>query len=74
MTDPAPKEKPSGSRMLMQYAGLAAQLAAGLLFTVWLGHLADKWLQWTIPVFIWLLPLLLLIGMMIKAIRDTSKK
>ena len=73
MTDPDPKEQ-RPNKLLMQYAGLAAQLAAGLLLTVWLGNLADKWLRFGIPVFIWLLPLLLLIGMMIKAIRDTSKK
>jgi len=73
MTDPAPKD-PKPNRLLMQYAGLATQLAAGLLLTVWLGHLLDNWLQWRVPVFIWLLPLLLLIGMMIKAVRDTSNK
>ncbi|MBV9987156.1 MAG: hypothetical protein JO301_05725 [Chitinophagaceae bacterium] len=58
----------------MQYAGLAAQLAAGLLLTVYLGMWIDKWVRFGIPVFIWLLPLLLIIGMIVKAIRDTSKK
>lgn len=66
------EKKPNG--LLMQYAGLAAQLVAGLLLTVYLGMWVDKWVHFAIPVFIWLLPLLLIIGMMIKAIRDTSKK
>jgi F0F1-type ATP synthase assembly protein I len=68
------KLPPSNNRLLIQYAGLAAQLAAGLLLTVYLGMWVDKWIRLKIPVFIWLLPLLLLIGMIIKAIRDTSKK
>ncbi len=59
---------------LMQYAGLAGQLAAGLLLTVYAGKWLDKWIAIGIPLLIWLLPLLLLIGMMIKVVRDTSKK
>lgn len=59
---------------LMQYAGLAAQLAIGLLVTVYGGIRLDKWAGLAIPLFIWLLPLLLLTGMIIKVIRDTSKK
>ena len=58
----------------MQYAGLAAQLAGGLLITVFTGRWLDKQVAWSIPVFVWCLPLLLIIGMMIKVIRDTSKK
>jgi hypothetical protein len=42
--------------------------------TVYLGKWIDKWTRLGIPVFIWALPLLLIIGMIIKAIRDTSKK
>jgi F0F1-type ATP synthase assembly protein I len=72
MTDPNADKNPN--KLLMQYAGLAAQLAAGLLLTVYLGMWIDKWVRLGIPVFIWALPLLLIIGMIIKAIRDTSKK
>jgi F0F1-type ATP synthase assembly protein I len=68
------KPPSSNKQLLMQYAGLAAQLAAGLLLAVYLGMWMDKWIGFKIPIFIWLLPLLLLIGMIVKAIRDTSKK
>jgi F0F1-type ATP synthase assembly protein I len=73
MTDPV-QHKRSSNKLLMQYAGLAAQLAAGLLLMVYLGIWLDKWIRPGIPVFIWLLPLFLVIGMIIKVIRDTSKK
>ncbi len=66
------QDKPNNP--LMQYAGLAVQLAAGLLLAVYAGMWLDKWIAFGIPLLIWLLPLLLLIGMMIKVIRDTSKK
>lgn len=58
----------------MQYAGFAAQLAAGLLLAVYVGMWIDKRAGINIPLLIWLLPLLLLIGMLIKVVKDTSKK
>ena len=58
----------------MQYAGLTAQLAAGILLAVYGGIGFDKRMGFTIPLFIWLLPLLFLIVMFMKIIRDTSKK
>lgn len=67
------QEKP-GSNPLLQYAGLAAQLAAGLLLTVYLGKWIDTKTGLTIPILIWLLPLLFLIGVLIKVVKDTSKK
>jgi len=58
----------------MQYAGFAAQLAVGLLLAVYAGMWLDKRIAISIPLLIWLLPLLLLIGMLIKVVKDTSKK
>ena len=58
----------------MQYAGLATQLAVGLFLATYAGMWADKKIGIHIPLLVWLLPLLLLIVMMIKAGRDTSKK
>lgn len=59
---------------LMQYAGYAAQLLVGLGLAVWAGIWLDKKIHIGFPLLIWLLPLLLLIGMMIKVVKDTSKK
>ncbi len=66
------KERPNDP--LMQYAGYAAQLAVGLGLAVWGGWWADGKINIGFPLLIWLLPLLLLIGMMIKVVKDTSKK
>ena len=66
------KERPNNP--LMQYAGYAAQLAVGLGLAVWGGLWADRKINIGFPLLIWLLPLLLLIAMMIKVVKDTSKK
>ncbi len=58
----------------MQYAGFAAQLVAGLLLAVFAGKWIDTKTGFVIPVFVWLLPLLLLIGILVKVVRDTSNK
>ncbi len=69
------KDKPNNSQnSLMQYAGYAGQLAIGLILAVYAGMWIDKQIAIRIPIFIWLLPLLLLIVMLIKVVKDTSKK
>jgi len=65
--------KPSNDP-LMQYAGYAAQLAVGLGLAVWGGWWVDRKINIGFPLLIWLLPLLLLIAMLIKVVKDTSKK
>ena len=57
----------------MQYAGFAAQLAVGLILAVYAGMWLDKQTGFKIPLLIWLLPLILLIAMLVKVVKDTSK-
>lgn len=58
----------------LQYAGMASQWIILLLVAVYLGRWMDTRVQVKQPLFIWLLPLLGLAGLLIKLIRDTSKK
>lgn len=73
MTDNNQKNT-SNKNLLIQYAALGSQLLAGLIIAVFLGKWIDEKINFTIPVFIWLLPLIVIIGMMLKAVKDTSKK
>jgi hypothetical protein len=59
---------------LMQYAGYASQLLVGLGLAAFAGRWIDRKIAAGIPILIWLLPLLLLIVMILKVIKDTSKK
>ncbi len=67
-------KKVSNNRLLYQYMGFAFQLLAGLALAVYAGFWADRWIKPGIPVFIWLLPLLVIITTIVKAVKDTSGK
>jgi len=67
------EKKPQNNNLLYQYAGFAFQLLAGLGIAVFIGIKLDGWIKPGIPVFVWLLPLLVIIVTIIKAVKDTSK-
>jgi hypothetical protein len=69
-----PSTNKSNNRLLWQYAGLATQLLVVLAITLWAGIKLDKWLRFSTPLFTWIFPLIAIIGLMIKVIKDTSKR
>ncbi len=58
----------------MKYAGLSAQLFVSLGLAVFAGYKADDWLGTSMPLLVWILPLVALSGMLYKIIKDTSKR
>jgi hypothetical protein len=68
------KQSTPDNKLLWQYAGLATQLLVGLGLMLWLGNWIDKYIGWKSPILVWILPLLLLLGILIKVFRDTSKR
>ena len=58
----------------MRYAGLGMQLFVSLGLAVFAGYKADKWLAMRFPVFVWVLPLIVLFLLIYKLIRETSEK
>jgi hypothetical protein len=64
----------SGNAQLWQYAGIGGQLLISLGVGVFLGLKADEWLNLKFPVLVWVLPLLILIAMIARLIKATSKK
>lgn len=58
----------------MRYAGLGMELLAGLVLSIYGGGWVDKKIAFSKPVMIWLLPLLVLMALLVKLVRDTSKK
>ena len=69
-----PPDKQSNNRILLRYAGLGTQILVSLGLAVFIGLKLDAWIRTPFPVLVWLLPLLIIIGMIIKIIKDTSKK
>lgn len=61
-------------RLLLQYAALSTQIIALLGILVAAGWWLDKKLQFNFPLLVIVLPLLGLIALLYKIIKDTSKK
>jgi len=74
MTEQQDRKNVSNKNLMLQYASIGAQIVAGLLLFIFGGKWIDSKLGWSVPVFIWLLPLIFIIGITVKAIKDTSKK
>jgi hypothetical protein len=53
---------------------MATQFLVAIGFSVWLGQRLDRWSGFGTPVFVWVLPLLVITGLIIKAVRDTTPK
>lgn len=50
------------------------QLFTAIGLALFIGYKADGWLGWHFPLFIWLLPVVVIIGTIIKIFIDTSTK
>jgi len=58
----------------LQYASLATQLLVSFAFAAFGGKWLDLKFFSRTPIFIWILPLLVGIGLIIKVIKDTDNK
>ena len=68
------QRKQNSNRDLAKYAGLGAQIFVSLGIAVFAGYKADKWLEMNFPLLVWLLPLLVIGIMILKLIKETSKR
>ncbi len=66
--------KKNDNRDLLRYAGLATQLFLALGFSVFIGLKLDAWLHISFPLLVWVIPLLVIISMIYKLIKETSKR
>lgn len=68
------KGKDGGGNTLWRYAGMGAQFAVATGLGIFLGLKIDDKLRFSTPWFVWILPLVLIIGMLIKIVIETNKK
>lgn len=66
------KSKEETNKMLMRYAGLAMQFFVAIGLGVFAGIKLDEWLNIAFPLLVWLLPLLMIIGMIVKIMFETN--
>jgi hypothetical protein len=71
---PNPKPNKTGNSDLLRYAGLGMQLFVALGLAVFGGLKGDNWLNGGKPLLVWIFPLVVIIAMIYKLVKDTSKK
>ena len=68
-------QRPSDNRKeLLQYAGLSAEVCASVGLSIFIGIKADKWLRVSFPVFACALPLLVIIALIVRLIKESSRR
>jgi hypothetical protein len=68
-----PTPEKNRPRNLLKYTSLASQLAVGIGLGTYAGLKLDEWLQWKVPVFVWLLPLAVMSLALYKLVKEFSK-
>jgi hypothetical protein len=71
---PKQQRNNNNNRELLRYAGLGTQIFVALGLAVFIGLKADKWLKFSRPLLVWLLPLLTLFGIFYSVYKQTSKR
>lgn len=67
------KSSKSNKQLLLEYSGFAFTLMASAGIATYFGLKLDDWVQFDFPVFVWLLPFIIIVILIFKAIKDTSK-
>ncbi|GAC1383085.1 MAG: hypothetical protein NVSMB45_10020 [Ginsengibacter sp.] len=67
-------ENKESKNTLLKYAGLATQILVSIGIGVFIGIKMDKWFKFSGPLMVWILPLIIITGVLILVIKDTSKK
>ncbi|RTL48654.1 MAG: hypothetical protein EKK39_12160 [Sphingobacteriales bacterium] len=65
---------PNNKKLLLQYAALTGELMIAIAIAVYLGWWMDVKFSFAFPLLVWLLPLIVIITLIIKVIKDTNKK
>lgn len=68
------KNRREANKQLMRYAGLGFQFLVGIGLALFVGLKADEWLNMNFPLLVWLIPLLIIVGVIIKTVIDTGRK
>ncbi|HEX9514236.1 MAG TPA: AtpZ/AtpI family protein [Puia sp.] len=71
--DPKEKRSSGNRRELLRYAGLSSEVFVSVGLSLFIGIKADKWVALSFPIFSWALPLLVIVVLIIKLVKETSR-
>jgi membrane protein DedA with SNARE-associated domain len=72
MLKETPNTKYNNRFLLVKYTGLAMQWAIALFLAVWGGRKFDQWFRLKKPLFAWILPVVAIVALLYKIVKDTS--
>ena len=64
----------NNNRDLLKYAGLATQMFVMLGLSVFIGLKLDRWFNTGFPILVWTIPLVVIIVLIYKLIKETGNK
>ncbi len=64
----------NSNKLLWRYAGLGFTFLAAISIALFIGNKLDGYIKTDFPVLVWVLPLLFIIGILIKVIKDSNIK
>lgn len=68
------QQNSKNDNLLMQYLGMATQFIVSLALGVYAGYWLDHRIKLSFPLLVWVLPLLIIVALMVRVIKDTLKK
>ena len=74
MIDHQPNKKKVDNSLLWKYVGFATQLTVALIVSVYAGMKLDSLFKFKNPIIVWALPLLIILVLIYKVIKDTAPK
>jgi hypothetical protein len=69
-----PNKMQDKNKTILQYAGLATQFAIAISLAVFIGIKVDKWMALKTPMLTWILPLVFIVTIIYKIVKDTTPK
>ncbi len=64
----------NSNKLLWRYAGLGFTFLAAISISLFIGNKLDGYIKTDFPVLVWILPLLFIISILIKVIKDSNTK
>jgi hypothetical protein len=71
--EPGGNRSTGNRRELLRYAGLSSEVFVSVGLSLFIGIKADKWVALSFPIFSWALPLLVIVVLIIKLVKETSR-
>lgn len=66
--------KNESNKLLWRYAGLGFTFLVAIGIALFIGDKLDSYIKTNFPILVWLLPLLFIISILIKVIKDSNSK